>query len=84
LWKGAMLSSPIAFPDISRLRVSKLLIMDGESDEYNNFDKIKIFQRDAERLGIPVTVVALPAGHVLVSASAVRRSTQEFVRFLFE
>lgn len=84
LWKGAMLSSPIAFPDITHLRVSKLLIMEGEADEYKNFDKIKNFQEGAERLGIPVTVVALPTGHVIVSTSAVRRSSQEFVRFLFE
>jgi dienelactone hydrolase len=84
LWKGAMLNSPTAFPDLGRTGVARILINCGEADEYHTFETIKKFQADAARAGIPVTIAAHNTGHVFISAEASQESTQQFVEFLFE
>jgi len=84
LWKGAILSNPVALPDASRIGVIKLLIINGESSNDNNLTKIRKFQQEASRAGIPVTVAAVSTGHNLVSVSANKAGTQEFLRFIFE
>jgi hypothetical protein len=84
LWKGAILTSAVAFPALSQISADKLLINCGLADEYNTFGGIKQFQEDAARAGIVVTLAIHRTGHVFVSASANQESTQEFIKFLFE
>jgi len=84
LWQGAILDSPVAFPDLSRTRVSKILINYGEADDPQIIKDVKKFQEDAARAGISVTVAFHHSGHWDVSSSATKDITREMVQFLVE
>jgi dipeptidyl aminopeptidase/acylaminoacyl peptidase len=85
-WRGAILFSPLSFPEPSKLRVSKLLIDSGAADLLLGEDgrkRMARFQDAALQAGIPVRVAMHPeAGHVYRSVAAERARVRELVRFL--
>ena len=88
LWRGAILFSPVDFPDLTRVRVSKILIDSGGADLHlgdNGRARMAKFQDAALLAGIQVTVASHEdAGHVFNSVKAEKERVQELVKFLFE
>lgn len=84
LWKGVVLTSPTALPDLSQVGDRKIIINCGDADEYGTFARIRTFQENAARAGIRLTVAAHHTGHVFVSALANEEGVEEFVKFLFD
>jgi hypothetical protein len=84
LWRGAIVHTSIAFPDLSQTHVAKMMINYGETDDSNIVKNIKGFQEEAAEAGIPVTVVPLHSGHFYISSASTQRNTLEMIQFLAE
>jgi predicted esterase len=89
LWRGAILFSPMVFPDLSRCRVSRILVDYGTADKnlkiLGSLKPLSQFQDAALQAGIRITVATHnDAGHVFKSVNAERERVRELVKFLFE
>jgi hypothetical protein len=85
LWKGAIMMSPVAFPDLLQSKADRFLINYGDEDQFDTEKQILKFQSNAARLGVPVRVVAAQqAGHTFVSETARTESIKAIMSFLVE
>jgi hypothetical protein len=88
LWRGAILFSPLDFPDLSRTHASKILIDTGGTDnDLGDTGRIRLvqFQDAALNAGVQVVVVShTDAGHVYRSIRSERERVEGLVKFLFE
>jgi len=82
LWKGAVLFSPVAFPDPARTRVENILLDHGQDDVFVSEERIKQFQDEAWQNGISVTIAVETAGHMFTSSSANQGRVRQFAQFL--
>ncbi len=89
LWRGAILLSPVSFPDPSQLKVSRILIDSGGNDTYlkesGGVSKLTQFQDAAALAGIPVTLsINQLASHVYRSNIAEEERVRQTLEFLAE
>ncbi len=87
LWRGAILLSPVSFPDPSQLKVSRILIDSGGNDTYlkesGGVSKLTQFQDAAALAGIPVTLsINQLASHVYRSNIAEEERVRQTLKFL--
>jgi hypothetical protein len=86
LWRGAILFSPVSFPDSSSIRVSRILIDCGGQDRHlidDAFGRLKQFQDSALLAGIPVTLaIHRDSGHIYRSFSAEKQRIRLLMNFL--
>lgn len=87
LWRGAILLSPVTFPDVSRLKASRILIDSGLNDNYlkqvGGLSRLTKFQDAAALAGIPVTLsVNKDASHVYRSKAAKRQRVRQILEFV--
>ena len=87
LWRGAILLSPVIFPDPSQLKAARILIDSASGDQYlKQADGIPLltkFQDAAALAGIPVTLsINQGAGHVYRSTIADEERVRQTIEFL--
>lgn len=87
LWHGAVLLSPLYFPNVSQLKVSRILIDSGMGDEYlkqqGGTNLLIKFQNAAALAGIPVTLsLNSSAGHIYRSKTALGHRVQQTLEFV--
>jgi dipeptidyl aminopeptidase/acylaminoacyl peptidase len=87
LWRGAVLLSPVGFPDPSQLKAARILIDSGSGDQYlkqaGGIPLLTKFQDSAAAAGIPVTLSINPrASHVYRSKIAQEERVQQIMEFL--
>jgi hypothetical protein len=82
LWNGAILFSPVATPDVSRVRISKLLLVGGTSDG-DIVKELTDYQDNAAQAGFSVTLDFLKdAAHVAKTKRAVSERLETLASFL--
>ena len=82
LWRGAILFSADSLPDLTRVRVPRILIDCGEDDP--RVKTVRDYGTQAAASGTLVTVVLHEkAGHVYKSIAALRARDEAVVKFLF-
>jgi len=88
LWRGAILFSPLDFPDLSRIHASKMLVDTGGADDDLGADgraRMGQFRDAALQAGIQLTVATHnDAGHVFRSVGAESERVRELTQFLIE
>jgi hypothetical protein len=87
LWRGAILLSPVDFPDPSQLKAARILIDSGSGDQYlkqaGGIPLLTKFQDAAAAAGIPVTLsINQNASHVYRSKIAQEERVQQIIEFL--
>jgi predicted esterase len=84
LWRGAILLSPSALPELSNLHSHRVFIADGRED-ISAVKRLIEYQNEAAGIGIPVRLVLQNgATHITRSVATERERTQQFARFLLE
>jgi hypothetical protein len=84
IWNAAILFSPVATPDVSQVRISKLLLVGGTSDG-GIVKKLTAYQDDAAQAGFSVTLDFLQgAGHVAQARGSVRERLETLAGFISE
>jgi len=82
MWRGAILFSPGALPDLSRVKVPRLLIDCGGEDV--RADAVERYRDEAAKSGVEVTVAFHEnAGHVYRSMASLRARDEAVMNFLF-
>jgi len=82
VWKGAILFSPPAFPDATKLGFSRLLIDCGGEDF--GAEAVAKYRDAAAQKGVAVTVAFHEnAGHVYRSIASLRARDEAVINFLF-
>jgi len=87
LWRGAILLSPVSFPDVSQLKAQRILIDSGGNDAYlkqsGGIGNLTQFQEAAALAGIPVTLsINGRASHVYRSNIAEQERITQILEFL--
>jgi dipeptidyl aminopeptidase/acylaminoacyl peptidase len=88
LWRGAICFSPVFFPDISKIKIARLLSDSGSNDTYlNNYgggvtNLIHVYDSEAAA-GVAVTLaVHENASHIFRSSRAEQQRIEEIIEFL--
>lgn len=82
LWKGALMLSPTGLPDLSRSRLSAMLIDAGELDA-GAITRLSAYQTEAARAGVATRLVIHPgARHTSWSRTTEQSKVEEISRFL--
>jgi hypothetical protein len=82
LWKGAVMFSPLRFPQSTDLHGKRFLLVDGKSDR-DATTRLPKFQDEAAQQAGEVTVSLLDdADHVVASGASERTRFQQFAKFL--
>jgi predicted esterase len=89
LWRGAILLSPLYFPDVARLKAARILIDSATGDAYlkqaGGVGLLTKFQDAAALAGIPVTLsINDGAGHVYRSKVAEEQRVSQILEFVAE
>ena len=88
LWRGAVLWSALSFPDVYRIRASRILMDSGSDDAYlakeGGVKKLTEFQDAAARAGVSVTLaVHAGAPHIYRSTTLETERIKEMLDYLF-
>lgn len=82
LWKGAVLFSPVAFPNASDLRHQNIFAIDGRYDS-GAVSRLAQYQNQAATFGTSATICILAnAGHIPESGLSERQRARQFADFL--
>ena len=82
LWKGVILLSPSALPDLSTVRLSSMFIVAGASDG-NSLERLTKYQDQATEAGISVKLLFLGgAQHITRSIASERDQLQQCAEYL--
>jgi len=83
LWKGALIPSPAALPDLRSCRLSALLIDAAELDP-GQAERLSAYQAEAAKVGVEVKLVLHPkARHTSWSRSTEQAKVEALAGFLF-
>jgi hypothetical protein len=82
MWRGAILFSPVAVPDLRRIGGIKLFLDHGAEDRLTTH--LPKYRDEAVRMGIEVTLaVHENAGHHYLSIASLRERDEALMKFLF-
>jgi hypothetical protein len=84
LWRGAILLSPSALPDLTKVQLSSLFILAG-TDDGNSLERLTKYQDQAAEEGVFVKLYFLGgAGHITRSIGSQRAGSQQVAEYLSE
>jgi hypothetical protein len=84
LWKGALILTPTVLPDLSNVRLSSMLIVDGKDESKDTLQWLIQYQDKAARLGVRVNLAFLDGAHQRWSVATERERVMQVALFLLE